>query len=180
MSDFEEGSLKLRDMDVFLKDKIVELWEKAITFYIDGDAHKSFKAYKSLFYFVESYNFPNKGYLVELVSTIQDYIDALGEKPLTMSSVVVVNQRRRVFKELIDEFMREIPRAYKDLGLWLKSVPDYNDFELKFSEESFGDELSLVQDKKKELSKLKSSELLELFSFNAIHDAYAKHLHRVV
>ncbi len=173
MMDDKDGS-KLRDMDLFLKENLVNLWFKAIDLSINGSWKQCFLAYKSMFHMIEPYNFSSKVTLAELVQVIGDYLKALGSKPLNMQDVVGFNEKRIVFRELMDELMSLLPKAFVDLDLWFKSVPTSNDYDQRFSIETFGDETSLIDKKRKALTKLSSSGVIALLSINAIHDAHSR------
>jgi len=179
-SDNDNAGLKLRDMDLFLKEKIVNLWDNAISFAIGGDYKRCFFAYKALFHFIEPYNFSSKAYLGELVATIGDYVKSLGSNSLNVRQQILFNKRKVEFQILLEQFMSELPKAFVELDLWLKTSPDYNDFELRLSQENFGDDLSFIDFKRKELSKLSGCEVVALLSINAIHDAHARLLRKNV
>lgn len=174
----EKIGSKLRDMDLFLKEKIVDLWDKAINYNIDGQAGKCFRAYKSLYHFIKPYKFSAKEYLTELTNTIEAHIKSLKGAPINAKQQIEFNERNFQFQELLDEYMSELPKAFVELDLWLKTVPDYQDFELRASKENFGSESTLVESKRSELSKLPSKKLTELMSYNAVHDLYSAYRRR--
>jgi len=165
---------KLKDMDEFLKIKIVDLWDRAINFSISSQYVECFKAYKGLYHFIEPYNFTSKPYLIELIDLLQNYIRGMGDKPVNVRDTLIFNQKKFMFRDLLDIFMSELPKAFVELDLWLKSVPDYNDFDSKFSSETFGDETSFLNLKREGLKKLKTVVIVDLMSINAVSDVYAK------
>jgi hypothetical protein len=172
----EESMSKLRDMDELLKENLVNLWFQAINLSIANRWAECFEAYKSMFNMIEPYNFASKNTLSELVAIIGDYLKSMGGKPVNMREIILFNEKKVIFRDLMDEFMSLLPKAFVDLDLWFKSVPNSNDYDIRFSEESFGDELSLVNKKRKVLSKLSVEQLLSLLSSNALHDAYSRGL----
>lgn len=168
------SGLKLRDMDLFLKEKIVDLWDKAITLSIAGRYKECFFAYRALYHFIEPYSFGSKPFLGELTSTIGDYFKGLGGKDVTVRQKIMFNKQRVEFQVLLEQYMSELPKAFVELDLWLKTTPDYNDFEKRLSEENFGTGLSFVDSKREELCKLKAVDLVDLMSVNSIHDVHAR------
>ena len=174
------GKSQLKDMDEYLKVKLVDLWFDAINLSVVGDYKKTFKAYKMMFKMVEPYDFTDKLLLQELTEILQEYLNSLGGRPVSSSEAIQFNNRKEEFSSLLDKYTSFLPKAFVDLNLWFKAIPKANDFDLKFSSESFGSDLTLIDKKKKALSKLGVSELLELFSVNALHDAHARGVNRNV
>jgi len=52
-----------------------------------------------------------------------------------------------VFRDLIDLFMTELPKAYIELDLWFRSIRESQDIDVDFSKETFGDELTQINSK---------------------------------
>jgi len=165
---------KLKDMDDYLKLKLVDLWFEAISLSIAGDYKKTFLAYKMLFKMIEPYNFEYKQSLRDITQLLQEYINSLGGRPVNSSELLILNNSKEEFKTLLDKYTSSLPKAFVDLNLWFKSIPVANDIDLKLSDENFSSELSFIGKKKQVLSKLPIKDLLALFSINAIHDAHAR------
>jgi len=170
----EESNTKLRDMDMFLKEKLVDIWDKAITLSIEGDYQKCFNAYKSLFRFIQGYNFTSKKYLEELVKTTDEYLANLNGRTLNLKAQIQFNKNMIVFRDLIDLFMTELPKAYIELDLWFRSIPESQDIDVDFSKETFGDELTQINSKTKQLLTLEKKVIVDLMTINHIHELYAK------
>ena len=165
---------KLTSIDFLLKEKLVDLWFAAVNFSINGEFVKCFNAYKAMFRMIEGYNFSCKSVLSELTAVIGNYLDSLGGKPLSSRAIVSFNKRSLEFKELLDVYMSELPKAFIDLDLWFKTVPVNSDLDLRFSEENFNSELSIVGVKRSELKKLVIARLVDLMSNNVVNDVYAR------
>jgi len=172
----DENNSKLKDMDEYLKIKLVDLWFEAIALSIVGDYKKVFRAYKMLFKMIEPYSFSDKVFLQEVTALLEEYIGSLGARPVNTSESFLINNSKQEFKALLDRYTSILPKAFVDLNLWFKAIPSSNDIDLKMSDENFNSDLTFISQKRKALLKLDSDKLLELFSVNAIHDAHAKGL----
>jgi len=173
----KEDENKLKDMDEFLKLQLVDFWFKAINLRVMGEWKKTFIAFKSVFNMIQPYNFNSKSTTAELVRVIDDYINEIGEKPINEKQKIKLYEKQVMFKELLDQLMSQLPRAFVDLDLWFKTVRHTNDFDVKLSEDNFNDEMSLVNKKKRVINNtLTKEQILDYMSLNSIHDVYARGL----
>jgi len=170
----EDVEFKPTHMDDFLKQLAVEKWRDAIDLHISGNLKECFKAYKSLFHLIEPYEFETQQYLKELTDCVTQYLLILGDKPLNVREVIQFRKNGNDFRELLNIYMSELPKAYKELGLWFKVVAFHGDLDKQLSLENFGDELTTVDWKRKELLKLEVEQLVDLMKPNHIHQIYAK------
>lgn len=171
----DENNIKrVTHMDEFLKEVVVEKLKYAIDFSIRGDHGSCFRAYRSLFYLIQPYKFEMKVMLQELTDLLTNHMNSLEGKPIDSKTRIDFRNKSIMFKEIIHIYMAEIPRAYVELGLWFKVVNNYNDIEKQLSEENFNSDLSTLQNKKKELLKLTSLELINVMKPTNIHDCHAK------
>tara|TARA_R100001530_G_scaffold136291_2_gene116253 strand:- start:2975 stop:3520 length:546 start_codon:yes stop_codon:yes gene_type:complete len=166
-------STQLRDMDDYLKQMIVQHWDKAIQSIINQNQKVAFLSFKSLFHIIEPYDFSTKDYLTNLTHAIEQHLDALGDRPLTERDLISFNQQSLTVRELMNSYQSKIPEAYKELNLWLRTTPSYQDIQEQLAVETFGSELKTLEKKKKELLKnLDINQALELMNKNHIHDLY--------
>ena len=172
----KETKQELADMDDYLKQLIVQHWDMAIKSRIEGDLRKSFLSYKALLHVIEPYEFTTKDSLLELTQAIQNFFDSLGGKPMTSRAIIQMGNEERTVRDLVDIYQSEIPKAYKELNLWLKSILKFPDIDNQFSFETFNSEISTLQGKKKELLKdLTMDQLLDYMSRQSVHDVHARY-----
>jgi len=141
-------------MDEFLKIMVVDKFKIAIDLAIAGRDEETFRAYKALFHLIEPYEFEHKETLVELTNIISEYIKNLKGRPVNKRSVIEFNNQRMEFRDLVQVYMSEIPRAYAELGLWFRVVPFHHDLDRMVSDENFNSNLSKLEEKRKVLLKL--------------------------
>jgi len=169
-----DESDKLTSIDLFLKEKLVDLWFKAVNYSIVGDYRSCFGAYKSMFLMIKGYNFSSKIILEQLTDVISDYMDGFNGKPLSSKVMLEFNKRSVQFKELLDVYMSELPRAFIELDLWFKTIPSNNDLDLRLSDENFNSDVSLINNKRNELKKLSPDKIVSLMSANIVNDIYSR------
>jgi len=160
--------------DVLLKEKLVDFWFRVMDRFMGGRYVECFQGLKIVFPMIQGYSFVGKEMIEELIQTIDEYVESLGGKPGNMRDLINFNERQVMFKELVYQLSTLLAQAFIDLDLWFKSVPISNDVDVKLSQDNFKDELTLVERKRKALLVLKVGVLLELLSYNAVHDVYAR------
>jgi len=170
----EEVEQKATHMDDYLKEMVVDKYKKAIDLTINGNYEECFRAYMSLYYLIEPYNFTLKEKLATLTENLNEYLNQLKGQPLNKHEVIQINQKALSFKQLLQIYISAIPKAYAELGLWFKIVPTSNDWQMRLAEENFNSDYSSVQKKKDELSKLPVELVVKLMRPNAVHETYAK------
>jgi len=171
----EENEVKkATHMDEFLKQLVVEKYKLAIDLSIKGSYGSCFRAYRALFYMIQPYEFEMKQTLTELTETITDFINSLDGNPIDERSFIKFKNKETMFKDLINIYMSQIPKAFVELGLWFKVVNYHNDIEKQLSEENFNSDLSTLARKKKELLKLSSDQLISLMKPTHVHDCFSK------
>lgn len=169
-------STRLGDIDDKIKELIVKHWDYAIQYSIEGELRKAFASYKALFHIIEPFDFSSKENLKELTNSLQDFFDALKSKPVTTAHEVQLGKISLTVSELLDLYQTELPKAYKELNLWLRSVMKHPDIDSQFSFETFQSDLSTLENKKKELLKnLDLKQAFEYMSRQAIHDMHARY-----
>ncbi len=172
--DNNNTELKATPMDELLKLMVVENFKLAIQYSIQGNDEACFKAYKSLFHLIEPYDFNLKTKLTELTDLISEFIKSLNGKPINSQDLVNYRQRSIEFRDLLQIYMSEIPKAYAELGLWFKVFPLGNDFEKQAGFENFNSEMTMLDDKKKVLIDLDIKKLVSMMRPNHIHECYAR------
>jgi len=164
-----EESTQLRHMDDYLKELIVRYWDQAIQYSIQGNLKKSFLAFKGLFHIIEPYDFSTKPYLTDLTNALQNHLDTLQGRPLTEADQIQYHQKAMSLRELVNIYQSELPKAYKELNLWMQTTVKYSDAEAQLSMQNFGSDLSMFEKYKKELTKnLSLEQAFELMSRNDI------------
>jgi len=172
----DDIELKPTHMDDYLKQVVVDNFKNAINFVIQGQDIYAFKSYKMMFHIIEPYDFQMKSQLQQITEIINQYIKKLGNKPVDRRGLLILNNTKLTFKELVQIYSSQIPKAYAELGLWFKIITKHNDVDRQLSEQNFNSEISLLDRKKKELIKLNltTKQLFDLMKANAIHDIYAR------
>lgn len=160
-------------MDMLLKELAIDKWRDAIDYAIHGKYKECFYSYRALFYLIEPYDFPLKATLSELNDVIDAYLESLQGKPADSKAMITFSKTTREFKQLLQIYMSQLPKAYAELGVWFKVNAHHKDFDLLVSDENFSSELTLLENKRKELGKLEKSKILDLMRPKAIHDVYA-------
>lgn len=166
----------LKDMDLFLKTELVKYWFETARNKQKNKYIEAFRGYETMYNMISGYNFEYKSDTGELIEVIGAYLSSLGEKPLDLRAEISIYKRKVEFKELVDRLGSMLPKAFTQLNLWFKNVEISDDLDEQLSMENFGDKLTLIEDKKAELLKLDVKTLMNLFTKNSIHDAYAKGL----
>lgn len=162
--------------DVLLKEKLVDFWFKVMNHFMTSHYIECFQGLKIIFPMIQGYNFIGKGTIEEMIQTIDTYVENLGDRPTNMKDLITYNDHKVMFKELVYQLSTLLAQAFIDLDLWFKTVTITNDIDVKLSQDNYKDELTLVERKRTALKDLKTKELLELLSYNAIHDVYARGL----
>ena len=171
----ERNLTELRDMDDYLKQLIVRHWDIAIQSTVEGNIRKAFLSYKGLFSIVEPYDFGSKEFLKELTNVIQEHLVGLEGKPMTELDKIVFYKRDTTVRELLSIYQSEIPKAYSELNLWLKTHVKYGDVEEKISVENFGDKNTNFKKYKSELVKnLDLKGALEIMPRNQVLYLYGR------
>jgi len=177
MNKIDDSSIKFKnaDIDFMVKEKMMLNFETATNHLIRQGYREGFEALKVNFYFINPYDFDNKPVIVEMIDALTNYFDSLSNTapPKRMDEVLFKNNVRYQLKKLMDMLFSELALAYARLGIWLTNIKVNNDMDIRISEEVFNDEFTGFDNKKKELLKFKTEELLEFFSMNAIHDGWA-------
>lgn len=180
MVEDSNSSSKLMNMDELLKFNLVNFWFDAIRLNVNGEWFKCFLAYKSIFEMIQPYNFNTKSYTSELINVLNSYFNSLGSKPVNMKDMVELNNRKATFREMLDQLTSLLPRAFVDLNIWFKSISETNDYDVKLSNDNFGDDLTLIEKKRKALLTLSKEDMIKLFSINSVHDAFVRGLNQNV
>ena len=168
-------TFKDADIDFLLKIEIVKLYTEALNNNINSEFRKCFEGLKGVFYFLGHYDFENKQMLQELTEVLTDYFEGLNVTNRGNRKDIVVQQgkQNQELKTLLDRYMSEIPKAYAQLGLWLKTYIDHADIDKKLSEENFNSDYTGLTIKKKALEKENSKRLVRLMQPKSVHQIFA-------
>lgn len=161
-------------MDELLKAMVVDKWGLAIDYAISGRLLEAFMAYRALFYLIEPYDFEMKATLSELNDILAEYVEQLQGRPLDSHATVLFQNRKRQFRDLLTLYMSHLPKAYAELGVWFKVSTHFADPDKLISFEMYGDEMTQIKDRREQLLKLKTAELVNMMKPSHIHDLYAR------
>jgi len=171
----EQNGQSLTDMDEKIKSHIIDLWNTSTQAYILGDKRSCFYGFRMIFNYINCENFSNKEYLQELTNILVQFFSTYDKKLNTERDKVQFLNKESSIKELLDEYLIEIPKALKELNLWLKTIIKYPDSDSTLSMENFGSEKSTLNEKIKEMEEnLKIKEIFKLISYEEIHNIYAR------
>lgn len=176
LEDDRSKDTQLKDMDLFLKTELVKYWFETAKHKQVNHYEQAFRGYETMYNMIGGYSFTEKTNIAELIEVISSYLFELSGKPLDLKAEIKIYQTKMDFKELVDKLGSLLPKAFTQLNLWFKNVEILDDVDEQLSLENFGDRLTLIEEKKKELLKLSVEKLVELFTKNSLHDAYAKGL----
>lgn len=160
--------------DGLLKEKLVDFWFNVMNHYMQGKLIQSFQGLKIVFPMIQGYSFVDKDNIEELISTIDEYVEGLNGRPTNQKDLIMFNESKVMFKELVYQLSTLLAQAFIDLDLWFKTVNISNDIDVKLSQDNFKDELTLVEKKRSSLQVLKAEVIISLMSYNSIHDVYAR------
>ena len=170
--------VKATNMDEHLKELAAETWKLAITFNIQGDYEKCFECYKSLFHIIECYEFSLKKNISEIVDCLSEFIINLKQLKssmrVTKATQVDYHEIKHSFIQLLGKLMSDLPKAYNEMGLWLKSIELSNDPDKVFSNKHFNTDHSNLNKNKKALLKLTAAEIVEDMTPAAIYNVCLK------
>jgi len=170
------GILKLKDadFDFLIKQKIADLIDAGISHNINSDLRKSFEAFKGLMLMLIGYEHNHKEELLELTEVLTDYFDSLNHKATRRDQVITKHNERLELRVLLDQYMSSIFKSYKELGLWLSTRIEYNDFEKELSMENFNSEYTALGEKKTFLLNQDKTLIVNNLTPNMIHDLFGK------
>lgn len=163
---------KATNMDDRLKMLVTTIYENGIREYTEGNHVKAIKNFISLYYMIKSYDFQLKEELQSIIDVLLDHLNSIGHKPLDMREQIQIQQKKIEIKELINILMERVPMAYSELGLWFRIIEHRKDFDRSFSNLTYGDDLTNLENKKKDLLKLDKEKIIELMIPSVIHKCW--------
>lgn len=171
----ENENTKLKSVDEGLNDLILRKYDKAIDYYSSGKYEECYNLLKSLFYLIKPYEFEKKADIQMVIDSIEDH-----KKQNTgvngKAAIIMMNNKKFMFSALVDNLYRELPQAFAGLGKWMAIVRQHNDLDAQISEEVFNTNVSLIEEKRKELSELPGEKILKLMSNNMVNAAHSRFL----
>lgn len=173
-NDVDLEQVQFKNIDEALRYEIVSFIREANRYYNDGDIHKGFNYYQSIFYLIQPKPFRSKEKLREYTKVIKDYLEEIGSKPINMAQKIQLSQRTMEFKDLVDEYFQMIPEALDELGLYLSVIKKRDDWDEIFSLESFNSNVSLLESKKESLRSLTTEQLVYYLSPVEVHNCHAR------
>lgn len=160
--------------DALLKEKVVEFWFIVMNQYMNRKYLTCFQGLKMVFTTIQGYDFIGKDSIEECLNTIDTYVENLEGKPINQKELIQFNKFKMDFQDLVYLLSTMLAKAFIELDLWFKSVNVVNDIDMKLSMDNYKDELTLVEKKRREILGLKKDKIVELLSYNAIHDVYSR------
>lgn len=173
----EENNTSLKDIDEKLRiDFIANSWIEASRLRVLRDYNKVFRILENIFFTIYGFEFDNKEYLFDVTNIINQESKRIGGKPINLTQKLKIQSNIISFEDSIDQYYSLIAKALGGLGLWLKPIKVYNDLDEQISEETFGTNIKLLEEKIEDLKKLSTEELLKLMNPNHIHNAHSRYL----
>ena len=157
-------------------DSIADSIKTSTVLYIQGREIEAYRALKDIYYKIYPFNFQDKEKLLLYTQEINNYIDNIentGGKP-DRSKLIIINNKKYELKKLIEEYWKIIPTCLYELNLWLEIKKQVDDNDLRFGQETFNTNESLVFHKKKELMNVSTENIIKCLTINQIHDVHSR------
>ena len=169
-----DNEMRVTHMDEMLKQLAATYFNYAFQASIAGRYRDAFESWKMLFFLIKSHDFTLKKQLDDLTDIMTKFLESMGQTPVDSESKVRLAKDNKRFVDLLDTYMTMVMQAYRDLGLWFKTVSVKNDVDHQFSNEFFDSDLKSLQKKKDRLKKYETRKLVNVMSPNTVHEVEAK------
>lgn len=178
MSEEDKTSQVMKDITEQVDNIITDMWVMAAKSIAAQDYNNAFNSLQSIHLAINPYNFDSKqdlddyGEALEKLFSQLGSINPKGSEKQRKDYFIVLNE----IKGGIKGYLNLITKSLSQLGKWLRVYDKQEDLDLLISDQSFGTEVTMIEEEKKILGKLDSSEMFSFFSKISIHNAYSRYL----